>query len=203
MIQRLFKKASVLTLTAALIACSSAPKESAPTVSLSPSVSVTLPQPSELGYSLTASQLISATWQADRTSKSEQLPVHLQVNQDKVVLAGFSSWGTRILSLEYQASSITTDVLAGLEGSLPKPEQVLFNLMITLWPSSAWEGPLNEVRWRVIDTENSRAVFDNHGQQVIDIRYSQSDKLAGDIEFHNLTSDYAITIKTLQYNQAP
>ncbi|EGA71643.1 hypothetical protein VISI1226_12691 [Vibrio sinaloensis DSM 21326] len=201
--QRLFKKASVLTLTAALIACSSAPKESAPTVSLSPSVSVTLPQPSELGYSLTASQLISATWQADRTSKSEQLPVHLQVNQDKVVLAGFSSWGTRILSLEYQASSITTDVLAGLEGSLPKPEQVLFNLMITLWPSSAWEGPLNEVRWRVIDTENSRAVFDNHGQQVIDIRYSQSDKLAGDIEFHNLTSDYAITIKTLQYNQAP
>ncbi|MFB9216002.1 DUF3261 domain-containing protein [Vibrio sinaloensis] len=203
MIQSLFKKASVLTLTAALIACSSAPKESAPTVSLSPSVSVTLPQPSELGYSLTASQLISATWQADRTSKSEQLPVHLQVNQDKVVLAGFSSWGTRILSLEYQASSITTDVLAGLEGSLPKPEQVLFNLMITLWPSSAWEGPLNEVRWRVIDTENSRAVFDNHGQQVIDIRYSQSDKLAGDIEFHNLTSDYAITIKTLQYNQAP
>lgn len=203
MIQRLFKKASVLTLTTALIACSSAPKESAPTVNLSPSVSVTLPQPSELGYSLTASQLISATWQADRTSRSEQLPVHLQVNQDKVVLAGFSSWGTRILSLEYQASSITTDVLAGLEGSLPKPEQVLFNLMITLWPSSAWEGPLNEVRWRVIDTENSRAVFDNHGQQVIDIRYSQSDKLAGDIEFHNLTSDYAITIKTLQYNQAP
>ena len=71
--------------------------------------------------------------------------MQLQVTSNEVVLAGFSSWGTRVLSLSYGGEQIQTEVLNGLQGSLPQPEQVLFNLMITLWPSSAWEGSLNEL----------------------------------------------------------
>lgn len=182
-------------------ACSSTPQSTTPVVQITQQEQVHLPTPSDLGYSLTASQLIEATWNSDKQKRTEQLPVQLQVSGDKLVLAGFSSWGTRILSLNYQDDEITTEVLSGLGGVLPPPEQVLFNLMITLWPVSAWEAPLNKVRWRIIDNYNTRAIFDNSGKKVIDIQYSNKDRLSGDIVFHHLIDNYTIKIKSLQFNK--
>ncbi len=115
-----------------LSACSLVPKQSTPSVEIEKGVSVALPAPNDLGYHLTASQLITATWTAEGKERQEQLPVQLQVNSNDVTLAGFSSWGTRILSLNYNGEQINTEVLTGLDGTLPEPEQVLFNLMITL-----------------------------------------------------------------------
>ncbi|MEX0334159.1 DUF3261 domain-containing protein [Vibrio tubiashii] len=182
-------------------ACSSTPQSTTPVVQITQQEQVNLPTPSDLGYFLTASQLIEATWNSNKQKRTEQLPVQLQVSSDKLVLAGFSSWGTRILSLNYQDDEITTEVLSGLGGVLPPPEQVLFNLMITLWPVSAWEAPLNKVRWQIIDNYNTRAIFDNSGKKVIDIQYSNKDRLSGDIVFHHLIDNYTIKIKTLQFNK--
>ena len=188
-------------LTSALSACSMQPQSVTPSVQITEQEKVSLPTPSSLGYTLTASQLISASWEQGEQSGTQQLPVQLQVDQDKLVLAGFSSWGTRILSLSYQGDEISTEVLAGLSNVLPAPEQVLFNLMITLWPSSAWEAPLNKVRWQLIDKGNSRAVFDKQGNQVIDIQYGNSDKLKGQITFRHLVDNYTIVINTLEYQK--
>lgn len=188
-------------LTSALSACSMQPQSVTPSVQITEQEKVNLPTPSSLGYTLTASQLISASWEQGEQSGTQQLPVQLQVDQDKLVLAGFSSWGTRILSLSYQGDEISTEVLAGLNNVLPAPEQVLFNLMITLWPSSAWEAPLNKVRWQLIDKGNSRAVFDKQGNQVIDIQYGNSDKLKGQITFRHLVDNYTIVINTLEYQK--
>lgn len=182
-------------------ACSLTPQSATPVVQITQQEQVSLPTPGDLGYSLTASQLIEATWNSNKQKRTEQLPVQLQVSGDKLVLAGFSSWGTRILSLNYQDDKITTEVLSGLGGVLPPPEQVLFNLMITLWPVSAWEAPLNKVRWQIIDNYNTRAIFDNSGKKVIDIQYSNKDRLSGDIVFHHLIDNYTIKIKTLQFNK--
>lgn len=186
-----------------LTACSSTPQSSTPKVAIAKQTNVNLPTPASLGYSLTASQLVEAQWQNAEQTRNEQLPVQLQVTTDKLVLAGFSSWGTRILSLTYQNDMISTDVMNGLGGVLPQPEQVLFNLMITLWPSSAWEAPLNKVRWQIIDEDNSRAIFDNHGDKIIDILYSNKDRLKGEITFHHLIDNYTVKIKTLQFTAAP
>ncbi|NOH78736.1 DUF3261 domain-containing protein [Vibrio sp. RE86] len=188
-------------LTSVLSACSMQPQSVTPSVKITEQEKVNLPTPSSLGYTLTASQLISASWEQGEQSGTQQLPVQLQVDQDKLVLAGFSSWGTRVLSLSYQGDEISTEVLTGLNNVLPAPEQVLFNLMITLWPSSAWEAPLNKVRWQLIDKGNSRAVFDKQGNQVIDIQYGNSDKLKGQITFRHLVDNYTIVINTLDYQK--
>ncbi|MHA2741527.1 DUF3261 domain-containing protein [Vibrio harveyi] len=182
-----------------LSACSLVPKQSTPSVEIEQGVSVALPAPNDLGYHLTASQLITATWTAEGKERQEQLPVQLQVNSNDVTLAGFSSWGTRILSLNYNGEQINAEILTGLDGTLPEPEQVLFNLMITLWPSSAWEAPLNKVRWRMIDDEYSRTVFNSDGEKIIDIRYENHDKLKGKISFNHLQHPFSISIQTLQY----
>ncbi|MDD1822209.1 DUF3261 domain-containing protein [Photobacterium sp. ZSDE20] len=165
-------------------------------VAIDQETELALPLPADLGYSLTASQLISATWQDD----TQQLPVQVEVTPDKVILAGFSSWGTRILSLQYQNQAIETQVLSGLGTTLPQPEQVLFNLMITLWPAEAWAQPLQSIGWHLVDTDNSRTVFDDNQQAIIQIDYQaapSTHKTTGNIVFKHLTQGYTITIQTL------
>ncbi|MEZ8513402.1 DUF3261 domain-containing protein [Vibrio splendidus] len=180
-----------------LTACSMVSQQpTGASVSINNDTELALPLPAELGYSLTASQLISATWETD----TQQLPVQVEVTPDKVVLAGFSSWGTRILSLQYQNQAIETQVLSGLGATLPQPEQVLFNLMLTLWSTEAWTQPLQTIGWHLVDTDNTRTVFDDDQQAIIRIEYqakANEPKLSGDIVFKHLIQGYTITIQTL------
>ncbi len=183
-----------------LVGCSLQPQDAGTQVEIAPDVWVGLPQPQLLRQELIASQLISATWQDEQgTSQSQQLPVQLQISNNRIVLAGFSSWGTRILSLDYDGESINTQVLSGLENTLPKPEQVLFNLMITLWPLNAWEAPLNQVRWSIIDENNKRIIKMPSGETVIEITYLGDSPLNGNIQFENKQLHYSITIQTLSH----
>ncbi|MFA0033632.1 DUF3261 domain-containing protein [Vibrio sp. 10N.261.49.A12] len=178
-------------------ACSMVSQQpSGASVSIDQDTDLALPLPAELGYSLTASQLISATWEND----TQQLPVQVEVTPGKVVLAGFSSWGTRILSLQYQNQVIDTQVLSGLGATLPQPEQVLFNLMLTLWPAEAWAQPLQGIGWHLVDTDKTRTVFDDNQQAIISIEYQAKvgePKTSGEIVFKHLIQGYTITIQTL------
>lgn len=198
----MIKWASTLLCCLLLTACSLKPQTSATQVEVSPDVWIELPNPVELGESITASQLISASWQNEQGQRqAQQLPVQLQIDNQHIVLAGFSSWGTRILSLDYNGESIETQVLSGLENTLPKPEQVLFNLMITLWPLNAWEAPLNKVRWTIVDEGNKRVIYNSDDQAVLEITYMGNAPLDGDIQFLNIPLNYSITIKTLSHQQ--
>lgn len=116
---RTIKVAVAVILGLLLNACSMVSQQpTGASVTIDQDTELALPLPADLGYSLTASQLISATWQDD----TQQLPVQVEVTPEKVVLAGFSSWGTRILSLQYQNQAIETQVLSGLGATLPQPE---------------------------------------------------------------------------------
>lgn len=202
----------------ALSGCSSQPmQQQTNLIEITPNVSVTIPTPEDLGYRLTASQLIGAQWGApDEQKQQQQLPVQLEVDQNKVVLAGFSSWGARILTLSYQNQLIEASVLTGLETSLPKPEQVLFNLMITLWPVDSWQPHLAKIGWQLTESNQQRQLFDNNGDLVADIHYqtttdntssalaeqnTTSAYLDGPITFSNHQLGYTITIKTLSHTQ--
>ncbi|WP_390905118.1 DUF3261 domain-containing protein [Vibrio fortis] len=194
------KLGAALILVATLSACSLGPQNTRQAmVTIDETTQVALPSPETLGYSLTASQLITASW----SDTQQQLPVQLQVNENKVVLAGFSSWGTRILSLQYQDDTIETQVLTGLDNALPAPEQVLFNLMLTLWPIEAWQRSMSDIDWYIVETDNQRVVYDESNTPIIEIHYSSADnqqKVEGDIVFEHLTQDYRINIQTLSSN---
>ncbi len=190
-----------------LAACSnsSAPQNSASAqlqsarVEVSPKIWVNLPTPSQLGYTLTASQLVSVQYQHGE----HQLPTQLQVKQQRLDLAGFSSWGARILSLSYQGNNIESQIMTGLSDTLPKPEQVLFYLMITLWPQDAWQDNLAAIDWQLIDSPDglSRELIDDSGSSIANIRYQNRDPLQGDISFTHNQLDFTIQIKTLQYQK--
>ncbi|MCF1439899.1 MAG: DUF3261 domain-containing protein, partial [Shewanella sp.] len=166
-------------------------------VELAPGVCITLPSAAEYGGSLTASQLINIRWQQDGKMQSRTLPVQLQITEQKLALAGFSSWGSRILSLTYENGQITTAVLPGLGDTLPKPEQVALNLMLTLWPISAWDKSLAGTGWQLQQQGLSRQLLTPQGQVRIQIDYSAADKLAGPITFRDKPLGLEITITTL------
>ncbi|EAR53468.1 hypothetical protein SKA34_07608 [Photobacterium sp. SKA34] len=188
---------TLLIASVMLVGCASKPMVQQNQVEIAPKTLVTLPTPAQLGYSLTASQLITATW----NKQSHQLPVQLQVDPKRVALAGFSSWGTRILSLDYQDQKVETYVMPGLGATLPEPKQVLFNIMITLWPIKAWQAPLEQVGWQLKQTPNHRQLIDSKGDIIADIDYKNTNPLKGEIIFTNHQQRYTIDIKTLQSTQ--
>ncbi|MFV0574850.1 MAG: DUF3261 domain-containing protein [Vibrio sp.] len=213
-----FRSLGLVLFALLLSACAAPQKGKDPSaqnqVEIAPRTWVSMPQPQDLGYTLNTSQLISATYHDEQNqTQQNQLPIQLQVTPNKIVLAGFSSWGTRLLSLTYQNSQIDTDVMMGLANSLPKPEQVLFNLMITLWPIDVWQDRLAPVGWKLTEqsvsglaTANAipvvkqRKLFSETGELVAEMNFTANEALKGDIEFINHPLDFSIEIKTLQYS---
>ncbi|MCL2916434.1 DUF3261 domain-containing protein [Shewanella corallii] len=194
-----FCKSLLLLALLWLSGCSLSPKPSddGNKVRLAADTFVALPSPASYGGTLTASQLITVSWQQDGKQQSRTLPVQLEVTPEKLALAGFSSWGSRILSLTYEKGQITTAVMPGLGTTLPEPEQVALNLMLTLWPLKAWETELASVNWRLVQHGLTRELLDSNGQPQIEIEYSRTEKLAGPIVFRDKQLGLQITIKTL------
>lgn len=154
---------------------------------------VSLPTPAQLQHPLNVSQLISAQW---GEQQQQQLLVQLQVDSEQVVLAGFSSWGARILSLTYSEGKIETYTMPGLGDNLPKPEQVLFNVMLAIWPVESWSAPLKTIGWRLHEQPLKRLLIDANNQIVVEINYSATPHLAGLITFQHIPLNYTIKIET-------
>jgi len=86
--------------------------------------------------------------------------------------------------------------MAGLEDKLPKPEQVLLNLMLALWPVSSWQKPLDQIGWKLIEQGLLRKLIDQQGNIVSEVRYQTRPAIAGLIEFRHHQLNYTISIET-------
>lgn len=189
---------SVFILSFILMGCASKPIKQPNQVEVAQETFITLPQPAEYGSDLSLSQLISVEFQGTK----QQLPVQLELTGNDLVLAGFASWGSRLLSLDYDGLTLDTYVMAGLADTLPPPEQVLFNVMITLWPLDAWQSSLESINWQLNEDGNHRILRDESGNIILDVGYdSITDKLSGDITLSSPHLGYIITIKTFSHSQ--
>ncbi len=162
---------------------------------IAPHVFVPLLKPAQLHESINVSQLITV----DRPGqKQKKLLVQLQVDPQHVVLAGFSAWGARLLSVEYSGTKIKTYVIFGLSEQLPKPKQVLFNMMLAIWPVAAWQAPLQKIGWKIQEKHLQRLLLDENNHVVVKIVYQKTPYLKGDILFENIPLHYKIKIETQQ-----
>lgn len=154
---------------------------------------ITLPLPAQLQQNVSVNQLISAQWGEE---KQQKLLVQLQVDKHQVVFAGFSAWGMKLLSLHYSGEEIKTDLLAGLSESLPKPEQVLFNIMIAIWPVEAWQPSLDAIGWQLQEQGLQRLLLDENEKVIVRIDYQKTPYLDGKITLHHQVLDYTVVIET-------
>ncbi|MGF1766675.1 DUF3261 domain-containing protein [Enterovibrio makurazakiensis] len=175
--------------------CTSVPRGNQ--VNIAPNTTVTLPSPASFGATTSVSQLITANWNGE----THTLPVQLQISENSVVLVGFSSWGTRILTLSYSENEIEEDTLAGLNAVLPDGRQVLLNIMLTLWPIESWIPHLSPIGWQLIERDDNRVLFNANGETIAEIKYDEpllAGKIPDTIRFEQLRQDYHITINTLK-----
>jgi len=191
----------IVALSFLLSACSIKPSMELDTqpvlVEVTQGLFIALPQPSELKENINVSQLITAQW---GESNKQKLLVQLQVDQQKVILAGFSAWGVKLLSLSYFGEQfghkIETNVIAGLADKLPQPEQVLFNVMLAIWPEDSWHEPLESIGWRLQQTPLQRILIDDKGDVIITIDYQRKPYLNGLITYQDHRLDYRVDIET-------
>lgn len=176
-----------------LSGCSMQPKTSPIQIEVAAGQFIALPKPAELEQNLNISQLITAQW---GDSKKQKMLVQLQVDNNEIVLAGFSAWGAPLLSLSYSGDDIKTFVLTGFAATLPKPEQVLFNIMISIWPVDSWGKPLSKIGWSLIENEFQRLLINEKGDLVADVTYQKHPYLDGTIVFTHHLLRYQITIET-------
>ena len=137
--KKYYKNLILLSCLFLLSACTLQPRNQLVQVAIDKNVYISLPQPKQLGRNINVSQLISAQWDGQKT---RDLLVQLEVDEQHVVLAGFSAWGVKLLSLTYSGDKIDSYVLTGLASTLPAPENILFNVMLSIWPVQAWQGAI-------------------------------------------------------------
>lgn len=176
-----------------LSACSLQPAKHLVQVEVDPNQFVQLPTPASFGQDINVSQLITAKWGEEA---EQQMLVQLQIDQQQIVLAGFSAWGAKLLSLTYANNEIQTYVLSGFSETLPKPEQVLFNVMLSIWPIETWQVSLDNIGWKLQEIGLQRQLLDDKGEVVVIIDYQNKPYLDGKITFKHLRLNYVVIIET-------
>lgn len=195
----LIRPLSIALTLLVLNACGSISQDTAPRVAVATDTFVQLPHPNTLRADLVASQLIIATWK----DQVHQLPVQLEIKDNQLTLAGFSSWGMRLFSAQYTNSKITTELIAGLPEALPQPEQVVFNIMLAIYPLSVWQDRFSAIGWKIKQTDTHRYIIDPNDETIIDISYLTKKPFSSDITFNHLKLNYKIIIKTNNYSYTP
>lgn len=165
------------------------------TIALNAETSVRLPPPHALGYAFRADQRVTAEWD----DETRQLPVRVEVSPERIVMAGFSPLGTRLMSLEYDGNALRTRRTQGLDDDAPPPGHVLFSMMISLWPLESWQEPLQAVGWALTEDSVGRRLTNDQGEAVVEVRYEATPPLEGDIIFIMHRPPYRLRIATLHH----
>lgn len=127
----------LLTLVAltlfALFGCSSTPGPE-PEAQIAPDVRFRIPSPGELGYSISAEQLVTARYRGD----VQTFEAHLSVSPQRLVLIGFDPFGRRAFTVTSGGGSTRFDAAPGLPKGLD-PGNILADVAIVYWPDAAVE----------------------------------------------------------------
>lgn len=168
--------------------------ERTPSAWLKPGVKVELPSPG-LDVPMSEQQLLTAKVKG----KSHSLIALLDVNQERISLAGLSSLGVRLFLVTYDSSGIRTEQSITLP-ELPPAEQVLSDIMLSYWAIPRWEKQLPQ-GWSLVDKEMVRELRDDQQQLVSKIIYQNIDGHRAPIQIDNQIFGYQITIGHLGVTQ--
>ncbi|MDR2863112.1 MAG: DUF3261 domain-containing protein [Puniceicoccales bacterium] len=145
-----------------LLAACAAPK---PEATLSPGVTIALPKPG-LAEPLHREQLLTATTKGT----SRNLQTILEADAAHITLAGLSPVGARLFKVDYSATGIAVEQLTILP-ELPPAGQVLADIMLSYWPTAAWQ-PVLPPGWTLRDdTPALRTLRNAQGDPVEEIFY--------------------------------
>lgn len=185
----LMRIATVVALVCALSACAGLQQQT-PTTWLKPGTKITLPAPG-ISPAINSQQLLTATIKGQEHS----LLVLLNADNAQLTLVGLSSLGIRLFKVAYDENGIHTEQSIALP-ELPPAAQVLGDIMLSYWPTRAWETQLPK-GWTLRETDSRRELRDANGVLVIDIGYEGEGEQRRPVSVAHHVFGYRITIQTL------
>ncbi|HZB90198.1 MAG TPA: DUF3261 domain-containing protein [Stellaceae bacterium] len=135
-------------------------------VEIAPHLRFRIPSPGELGYSISAEQLVTARYR-DQVRSFE---AHLSVAPDHLVLIGFDPFGGRALTVTWGADAIRFETEPGLPEGL-NPGNILADLAIVYWPAAAVRRAL-PAAVELRTGERSRSIIAD-GREIIRVDYDR------------------------------
>ncbi|WP_432464545.1 DUF3261 domain-containing protein [Agarivorans sp. QJM3NY_33] len=156
------------------------------------------PSPAELGFNLNAEQVI----QAQYGEQQVLLPLALEVNQTQLVVIGFSNWGTRVFSLEWNGKDLASEAIQLPNITLPPPSEVLNDIFLALWPAESLAPMLQAKSWTLHDSAQRREIIQADGKPVMTIDYHQAKATGGWLKVYNHQRNFQYQLNTIAWDQS-
>lgn len=180
-IKMTLRRAAMLAIVLALAGCAST--RPAPPARLG----LKLP-PAALGEAISVQQHLTV----ERNGRTDELDAALEVDADRVELVGLA-FGQRVLTLSYDGKALTSWRHVMLPSQV-KPEDVLEDVQLALWPAEAIAAALPP-GWEVRDNGLLRSVTLD-GVPIATVSYSVMPRWSGTIVLDNLRYQYRLTIQS-------
>jgi hypothetical protein len=175
----------LLTAAALLAGCATAPPPQA-------RLGLKLP-PAALGASIGVQQHLKV----ERAGRTDDLDVALQVEPEAIDVVGLA-FGQRVLTMHYDGKELTSWRHVMLPSQV-RPEDVLEDMQLTLWPAEAVAAALPD-GWRIAEQGATRTLY-LADEPIMRISYSGTPRWSGTVVLENLRYHYKLTIQFAQEGQ--
>lgn len=149
--------------------------------------------PAALGASISVQQHLKV----ERGGRTDDLDVALQVEPEAIDVVGLA-FGQRVLTMHYDGKELTSWRHVMLPSQV-RPEDVLEDMQLTLWPAEAIASALPE-GWRVAEQGATRTLY-LANEPIMKISYSGTPRWSGTVVLENLRYHYKLTIQFAQEGQ--
>jgi Protein of unknown function (DUF3261) len=161
---------AVLALLAAVLQACAAPLADRQHVAIAPGVYFAVPSPAELGYSVNATQLITAKIKGETYLFQAQV----MISPERLVMVGLGPFGQRALTITSTLSNLTVHAEPGVPADL-RATNILADMAIIYWPAEAVRRGLAGSTGRLSASPQSRSITVN-GREIIHVDYGTTDK---------------------------
>jgi hypothetical protein len=158
---------------------------------------VLMPMAPPLGPARRVVQQITALW----PGRQETLLCVLELDAQRIAMAGLSNDGLSLFNLTYDGKTINVDKSPLLPDSVA-PEYIITDLQLVYWPVAELQKIL-PAQWRLETGKNHRRLYYKHENRV-DVDYSLPDAVwPKTVDLVNHQYNYRLHIKTISYEAVP
>jgi hypothetical protein len=175
----------------ALCGCN-APPRAAMTATIAPDLRFALPSPRELGYRMSAVQLVTARYGGD----TQVFEAHVTVSPERLTFIGLDPFGRRALTVTLDDSGMDVERAPGLPEAL-RAENILADVAIVYWPEAAVKRGLSQSGAELRADAGGRSIIAG-GREVIRVDYgsSQNGAWAGTARYRNIAFGYELDLRS-------
>ena len=145
--------------------------------------------PSSLGAVRAVNQRLRAAYADQEIS----LDCAVSVTTELITVIGLLPAGPRLFTVSYDGRQVDAETSQDVPAAL-KPERLLNDLQLALWPRQALERAFENSRWRLTEPDPRTRRLLRDGRLVAEVHYGTADPWTGRIWLVNFDGGYSIAV---------